>query len=954
MKSFLSHIADQITLEDIPHLADWCYVFPSKRSGIFYADILQKKFKGHVYWSPEILGIEDFVYKNTDRIPSDDISLVFKLYKVYKVLEPNLDFEKFYSWGEILLSDFDEIDRNLVNSKELYEGLKDFTQIEETFGDSEEVLKAYGEFIQLFSDNPETELIRRFTRNWRKIYQVYKRFNEAIETDNSWYKGKLFKKLAEDMSGDSYALPYKKVIFAGFNALSRSEEQIILTLLENGTGEIYWDSDKLYMANDLEEAGYFLRNYKKRWKYTGVHWVETNMLEDDKEIQFIGCPKLVTQSKFAGKIVKENDLSTSGTDTALVLSDENMLIPVLHSVNTPEVNVTMGYPFRNTSLYQFITEVIRLQQEGVQRSDDTYSGDQVLVLLKNTLVSPVFTQKSERIASWIRKEKMRRVSSAELLKLCGDSWLKLIFLSTDDAFRLLDNVSQFLVKLFYFLKDSAQAEENLTSTEIVYHGVKNLQRFSENLRDQEFRPSLRFLSKLFQESFRSLKIPFSGEPLAGLQIMGFLETRALDFKNVVILGANENKIPRTTLGQTYIPYIARKAFGLPTFEEQEAIYAYHFKRLIQRAEKVYIIYDTEVGVDGSGEKSRFLRQLLYRTRSSKSKLKVVEKTVIVPFSSPEDPKAITITKTDDVLARLDRFVSTGQEDHPVLSPTALVTYIDCKLRFYLRYVARVPEVEAGMEEIDRRVFGQILHLALEKVYKPYVGMILEEENLREMARKDSIQQAVRTALEELSLIRKGYGLGGKDLLMESVIRRLILKVLEKDMQSAPIELIDVEKRLRVDIKLSNGIKVSLGGVVDRIDRIQHGSEDFVRVIDYKSGKVDMLGPTKANIEDPEEYLQPYFEDGRYRSGFQAYYYTALMRGMNGNSTYKSAIYELRKMSSGMRYLRSGKEIPRELLESFSRKTRKLVEEIYNPGISFSQTEDIKKCVFCPYNTICER
>jgi len=283
-----------------------------------------------------------------------------------------------------------------------------------------------------------------------------------------------------------------------------------------------------------------------------------------------------------------------------------------------------------------------------------------------------------------------------------------------------------------------------------------------------------------------------------------------------------------------------------------------------------------------------------------------------------------------------------------------VTYIDCKLRFYLRYVARVPEVEAGMEEIDRRVFGQILHLALEKVYKPYVGMILEEENLREMARKDSIQQAVRTALEELSLIRKGYGLGGKDLLMESVIRRLILKVLEKDMQSAPIELIDVEKRLRVDIKLSNGIKVSLGGVVDRIDRIQHGSEDFVRVIDYKSGKVDMLGPTKANIEDPEEYLQPYFEDGRYRSGFQAYYYTALMSGMNGNSTYKSAIYELRKMSSGMRYLRSGKEIPRELLETFSRKTRKLVEEIYNPGISFSQTEDIKKCVYCPYNTICER
>ncbi len=955
MKSFLSYITDSIPEEAVPELNQWCFVFPSKRAGLYFLELLQDRFRGRTFWSPEVLGIEDFVFKSTGHQPIDEISMVFKLYEVYKSLEPGLEFEKFYAWGQILLSDYDEIDRYLVDSKKLYEGLESIEEIEQAFGDNEEMQKAYQNFLSLFSSDKNTELGNRFVKNWKRVHNAYGLFEEKMMSEKMFYSGKIFRILAENLRDTDFDIHYEKVVFAGFNALSISEEVIIKSLLDKGIAEVFWDCDKLYMTDSNEEAGDFLRNYKKNWRYSNIHWVETNLLEQKKTISITGCPQLVAQAKYAGHLIEKEKLPLN-RDTALVLADENMLLPVLHAIDAPTINVTMGYPIRNTSLYHFVLEILKLHAESRDyKSGKMYEASRVMALLKNTLVSPVFSEISSSIAEFIRQNKLKWVEAEEIVEQCKDHWLVNIFQPNESVHELLGRINKFLVELFYYLKVSDQQNDD-TSLEIIYHGLKQLNMFAENIKKQSFVPGFKFMVLLYAESFRSIKIPFSGEPLDGLQVMGFLETRALDFKHIILLGVNENKLPRSGFGNSYIPFVARKAFGLPTFEEHEAIYAYHFKRVLQRAESIHILYDTEVAIDGSGEKSRFLLQLVNKVSDNKQEITIVENKVSIPYRShAKDAVELIVEKSPSVMDKLNRYIHSGDKDKvKTMSPTRLVSYIDCKMQFYLKYVARVPETDSSIDKIDKRVFGNILHKALEFLYVPYLNKTIDAKDLEAIASTKNISDKVHQALLDQKVIHSNYSLSGVDLLLESVIKRLLKKIFDQDVKNLPFTIKGVEEWIEGRIHLSGDREVLLGGFVDRIDSKESTNGNIHTIIDYKTGKVNFLASSRQNVEDPEIYIQPYFEDGKFKAGFQAYYYAMLYQKNNPGVQVKGAIYQLVKLSAGMIPLRKDNVITEDILGAFHDNLVHIIEEILDPAIPFTQTSEINKCTWCPYTTICQR
>jgi len=941
MKSFLQHIVDDIPQTSLSDLKDWCFVFPSKRAGLYFEQLLNDRFKDETFWGPTIQGIEDFVIEGSGHKPGDEITLVFLLYEVYKKIQPNLEFEKFYSWGQILLSDFDEIDRNLIDAKKMYDGLASRKEIDEVFGENEELKDAYEKFLGLFTSQTNTELASRFVKNWKDVYKAYFLFEEKMTESGIFHTGRLQKDLASRDSSDAF--PYKKIIFAGFNALSKSEERIIQNTLKEGLSEVYWDCDKLYMQNDSEEAGQYLRAYRKAWNYNGVHWIETDLINDPKEIWSIGCPQMVSQAKYVNKLIHENQLEAS--ETAIILGDELLMMPVLNAIDVETINVTMGYPLKSTSIYHVVLETIRLHGASRKsKSDRLLESHRIMALLKNSLISPVFKDLSSSIATKIRKEKRKWVESKELLELCGNSWLSLVFTSPDSYETLLLNIESFLVKLYYYLKDDKKEISDETSKEIIYHGLKHLIRFRENLKAQSFNPGINFLGRLFSETFRSIRIPFSGEPLQGIQVMGFLESRALDFKNIILLGVNENKLPRTAIGNTYIPFIARKAFGLPTYDDHQAIYAYHFKRVLQRAKNIWMLHDTEVAIDGSGEKSRFILQL-QNTASRDNRLTINEKSINVPYKSNSYKKELTVAKTPAIMELLNKY--TDPEEKKRISPSRLVIYIDCKLRFYLQYVAKVPEKDPILEQIDARVFGNIVHRTMELIYTPYKGKELTVEIIDGLSK--DIEPHIQKAMEEASVVHSSYNLHGIDVLLESVIRKLVSRIIQEDKKNLPFTIQGLEEEVEHKLMLTDGREVLLGGTVDRIDE-KDGSRT---IIDYKSGRVDLVSRTHSGIEDTEKYLDAYFTDGKYKSGFQTYFYMLLMK-LTSDQPVKGAIYELKKLGDGKKYLRKGETMSDEMGSTYQGKLQNLIQEILDPSVPFDQTENLTKCSYCPYTTICER
>ena len=945
MKTFHQSLVTHIQKADLPALKQQCFVFPTRRAGIFFRQALLREFKGHNFFLPAILSIEEFLEKMTRQSITDELTLLFELYKLYRQKDEHLDFDRFYAWGRVILKDYDEIDRYLADPKRIYLGLQELKEIEHVFGFNDELREIIAGFRSITDKQEKTRLLTEFLKIWEAVGRVHPQYQEVLAKKQFAYGGMLYRKLAEGVGESSFEHPYAYYHFCGFNALSKSEEAIFDALLKKGIAQLYWDVDLLFMMDRKEEAGHFLRGYRQKWPDS--IWIETDSLHQVKEVSIAAVPQSIGQAHIgAGLLAEGAQKGWRPEETAIVLADEKLLLPVLYALPFGEqkVNVTMGYPVKYTVAYDLVDSYIELFRRA------TLYKDQVLVtlqelkpLLSNAYLAVLQPQVYEKVTDWSNRKKKTRISLTELAGQLERPELQELLQAQPDWESLFDGVIAFLKTVFDHFK---QQEDKPVDLEFIYFFLKEFNKISSYLRERKESLSLKLVQRLVREHFKAVRIPFEGEPVEGFQIMGFLETRTLDFKNVIILSANEGKLPAQRSMNSYIPFALRKAFELPTFEEQDAIYAYHFKRLLQRAENIHFTYDAEVSRDSTGEQSRFILQQLLKYKEAEN-IHITTHQYggkLNPLAA--NPPEITIPKTPEVLQRMERYL-VGADANKFLSPTSLTTYVTCQLRFYFQYVLRIRETEEAAEEIDARNFGIVVHRVLELLYEPWLGREITKEAIKQL--EGGVEKKVEEVLREEEIVQEYQELQGKDVLTRSIMQRLVLKILQYDQAQAPFEVTGLERDdLDYQINLSNGQKVKLSGVVDRMDR----KDGITRIVDYKTGKVSLA--TAAQLKKPvDEYMALYFDDPNLKSGFQGYFYGLLARPTLAGD-FQVGILGMRELNRGVQWLQAGRTIRPELIDAFETALQQMVQEMYNPEVPFRQTEDVKRCSYCPYNRICHR
>ena len=692
-------------------------VLPNRRAGLFFTKYLGELIDQPV-WMPEVLTIEQLVYKLAGNTPTDELTLVFELYEEYQQLQKDPEpFDRFFHWGELILKDFNDLDQFLAPVKQVYAYLAEIKEFETDLSFlTEEQRALIAQFWKAFARQNETEK-ERFLKFWQILGLLYQGFQARLQANGLAYSGQLYRQVAENTS--AIAPPDKQLVFVGFNAFTLAEEKIITHFIKAHGAEIFWDVDAYYLEDPLQEAGLFFRDYIKD-PILGKTFPEKTPSEIKKkgsQIHTHAIPLKTNQANLVGKILEQVGAGEPLEETVIILPDEQLLFPVLHQL--PEVitklNVTMGYPMRNAPIYAFLDAVLDLQRyakskEGVV----TFYHKPVLDLLAYAYLQSADAVWASEATQKIQNENWVDVPQELVSK--ENTLFALVFQKVGS-----DSLLDYLLEIIQFL--AKELQEDPTQKSYLFQAFKQLNRVKEIFRSTGTKQlKVEFLLSLFRKLFRDLKLPFEGEPLQGLQIMGVLESRNLDFRRVIICDVNEGSFPPGGGIQSMIPFNLRKAFGLPVQEQNDAIYAYTFYRLLHRAEEVHLIYATAGEQGKSSEMSRFIQQMRVELPIAKPQ------SILVPVDlTPNQP--ITLEKTPAMLSSLARYFKPAGEGAAKkrFSASALNMYLDCRLRFYLRYVAELKEKEEVVTTIDPMTFGTLLHRGIEILYE-----IPEEETFRDI------------------------------------------------------------------------------------------------------------------------------------------------------------------------------------------------------------------------------
>lgn len=946
--SFLQEIAEKIYSQygnDLQHIQ---LVFPNRRAGLFFRQYLSQLIDKPI-WSPQLLSIEEFIQKFTSLKAADQISLIFELYQSFKKHQLRDEgFDRFYFWGEMLLRDFDDVDKYLVNPEHIFRGIKSQKELDESFFFlDEENKKTIQNFWQSFL--PEASPAQHnFLKTWEVLFPIYQHFRETLIKNNVGYSGLIFREVVENLKTSQYN---DKVIFAGFNALTKAEETLIKHFVEHHSAEIYWDYDQYYFEDPKQEAGQFLRQYAADpvLGKTFEKQVENSFNDKDKQVKTVGVSLEIGQTKAAGELLEEfaKDPGFQPEKTVVVLPHEHMLFPILNAIpeSIQQLNVTMGYPLKDAPLYTLLDSILHLQ-ESVQLDRDhfvMFYHKPVLEILSHPYLFQSFPGEVDSLMNEVRKKNKVRIQREEL-----NANIPLI----DHIFRHISNpndLSDYLIGIVRFLFESSTEVLGLEK-EFLYQFHQSLERLKEILSLQDTKIEHRTFVKLFKQICRSQKIPFTGEPLRGLQIMGVLETRNLDFENVIVLSTNEGSFPAESKKGSFIPFNIRRAFDLPTYLQQDAIYAYLFYRLIQRAKTVHFYYNSFADFGLSGEISRFVSQLELESGLNIQKLHLSNPVKV------DSPNEIEIKKTPEILRVLDNYLEGGRSR---FSPSALNTYMDCQLRFYYRYIAKLYEPNDVQEEVDAAMFGNILHKAMEEIYEKFTKKKKDKviQPMDFFGLKGSVDGALQVAFKDHYHLPKGqkFKLVGRNVIIYEIMRRFVLNVLEQDEKYAPFEIISLEggsrEGYKMNVQLNDGRRVGVKGIIDRVDRKQ----GVVRVLDYKSGADKKEMTTVESFFDPDD-------NGRNKAAFQIFYYGMLYANLHGESEpIKPGIYNMRELFQDdfdvSLSVKPSKQVVydvRPYLDEFKKGLTGMFEEIFSAENTFKQTTDLKKCGYCDFKDICKR
>ena len=952
MHSFLKNTAKEI-LEQYASMENLVIVLPNRRAGLFFTQHLGTLIDQPI-WMPEVKTIEDVFYQFAGQRPADNLTLIFELYKVYQSLNATAEsFDKFYFWGEMILKDFNDVDQFLVNASKLYHHLSEIKELEADFSfltDSQkELIRQFWNSFQ----SQDRQHQEKFLKFWKILSPLYNAFQSALEVEGLAYSGKLYRKVAASL--ELIPIPEKKYLFVGFNAFTGAEEKLVKHFISVFGAGIYWDVDAYYLEDKHQEAGLFFRNYQKDKVFgpTFPKELPRQIRERKANIQFYATPLKSNQANLVGTILEGVGENENWEETVVILPDEQMLFPVLHALppSISKVNVTMGYPLRNAPVYVFLESVLEMQRFTKEDKGTVYFyHQQVKNLLTSIYLKSSNPSFSSKLLGEIQEHNMIYIPLEKLHE--GGGFFQKIFLKLQSA-ELFIYISALIHEL------ASNLDEEPLQRSYLFQCFKQLNRLNEILEKQSSQPlDLEFLIRIFRQIFREVKLPFEGEPLQGLQIMGVLESRNLDFRRLIICNMNEGSFPPSGSLNSMIPFNIRRAFALPVQEQNEAIYAYTFYRLLQSAEEVHLIYTTASEQGKSGEKSRYIQQMHVEMG-----LDSVEQVVFVPIGL-KNTAEITIQKNEEIMKHLDRYkVSENGNSLNSISPSALNVFLDCRLKFYLRYIAGIKEKEEVKDEVDAAVFGNIAHYSMEFLYEGFIERknrtVLEKVDFEDL-RKNWVHPAIEKGVRKFYKLEedKDTKLNGQIAIVRDVLHKYIVRLLEIDENAAPLNILSMEKEHEAAFKVNTAygdFKVALKGVIDRVDQ----ESGTIRLIDYKSGA------DRKDFTDIASLFDRSIKN-RNKAAMQTLYYGLLYQSMypENGLPLKPAIFNFKEIfkEEFNPYLQekgTDKQIVevkdyRDYQEDYEQSLNTLLVDLFDEAVPFDQTDDLDKCRNCPFKEICGR
>ena len=965
MVYFLEYIAESLYKEFGNTLNRHCLVFPNRRAGLYFLKYLSARIVKPV-WAPSILTINELFRSCSSLQLAGNEILLFELYKVYsKLKKPHESFDEFYYWGDMLLNDFDDVDKYLVDASLLFRNVLDIKNIDEQFGDlTETQIEIIRKFWTNFNRDKPTREKSGFIGIWSVLFDLYSAFRNTLSNQNLAYEGMIFRELAE--SGEK-TNPYEEsmelVHFIGFNALNECEKVLMNRFKKAGRARFYWDYDNSYVnEGNLNSAGFFLRDNLKifgndmpsGWSYDtmlskGVPLVQRKVIDTSSD---------VAQVKLVSQLLQKNPGITEANahHTAVVLADENLLMPLLTSLpeNMGDINITMGHPLKQTLVYTFLKHLMDLQSNTTLCGGEIRFGyKDVISILKHSLLSVFLSESDNEFIKEIVKTNLVKVPSDRFAK---SESLSQIFVKPSTPAELSGYFKNILslIALKYEKKtdnpDGNSVQDSIRN-EFIYRVVLAINRLETIVNSPEVSFTTDTYIRILDRMLRMQSVPFSGEPLTGIQIMGILETRALDFRNLIILSVNEGILPAVTTGSSFIPFSLREAFAIPSVNHQESIYAYHFYRLLQRAENVTFVYNSNSEGLRSGEMSRFLLQMKYDDVLKPEFLDLSFEIITNQGSGDSIDRTV-----EHSLQLRSRFLDRNSARS--LSPSAINTWLSCRMKFYYQYLNGLKEPDRISADIDPAMLGNILHEIMKTLYLQYKGSILSEETIYGMLKnKQVLSMIINKAVNEKFKAGRNDSVSGNELIVRDVLMAYLIRILNTDRLLAPFNLLNLEDSFNFVLPISlNGSQneITIGGMIDRVDTIN----GVTRIVDYKTG----------SVAESINSIGDLFLDDRKKDSdgwLQTLLYCEAYLKPNTRAHVRPSIYKIKKLNNGMLTdklrVKDGSRTENVIdnyetvREEFLSGLKDLIHTIFSEDEPFVKTTDLRgKCSYCPYRTLCMR
>ena len=973
-KTFLEYVAEDIIGKYGTDLSRIAVVFPNKRAALFLNEHLAR-LAGQPVWSPAYITISDLFRQHTDLKTADPIKLICDIHKSFtKCTGIDETLDHFYGWGQLLLADFDDIDKNMADADSIFCNLKDIHELDDISYLDDEQKEMLARFFANFSDDIDSELKKRFLSLWSHFGDIYHDYNRRLTEQGIGYEGAIYRKVASEQT---LHLKYDKYLFVGFNLLQKVERVLFSRLMKEGKAKFYWDFDEYYMPSPSQHLNtspsQHLTTSPSQHLSGGalVSSAPTNLttspsqhlnlsdfpneldntdpdiyanMRRPKHIRFISSPTENAQARFASNWLLENHRYRAGRKTAIVMCDESILLPIMHSLppEADKVNITSGFPLAMTPVASLVMLLFDLYTLGLRKKGTTFSPH----YLKKLMAHPYAHHLKGVHLSQVHQEEVHQPNSpSHHLTISPPHHLT------------TSTILHHIATLVKQVGIATKPEGDPLTQESVFRMYTILNRLATLADSGDLLVDNTTLRRLVSQLVSTSSIPFHGEPVVGVQIMGVLETRNIDFDNVLLLSCNEGNMPKGVNDSSFIPYSIRKAHGLTTIDNKVAIHSYYFHRLLQRAGDITIAYNNSTDNGHTGEMSRFMLQLLVESGQKIDHYSLTAKNQ----PSPLMPKPIQ--KDEATLSKL--------EEMSRLSPSAINTYIRCKLAFYYQYIAHIKEPDSDPETIDNRLFGNIFHRAAYLIYKDITdhSPVIEKAHIQAyLSNRKLLASVVDRAFEEEECKTNN----GLQIINREVIIQYITKLLKIDQQLCPFSILAMEEEAKVYTSLSfttspshhlttspSHHHLTIGGIIDRLDAVtdKQTGKRRIRVVDYKTGNK----PSSA-IKSIEEVFDPKNIASKHSNYFlQAILYSLIVsrsKEWNAANDAVSPALLFIKQAPANDYdptLCIDKHPISDVTvyeEEFLTKLKETVADMYSPNVPFTPTDDRKKCELCPYRMLC--